>query len=52
MLGNIEAGVEERSRDKMVRCSDLRHLNLSNQEIEEDKGAWHAVVHRVHEDWT
>ena len=50
MLGKIEG--RRRSRWQRMRwlegITDLMDMNLSNlQEIIEDRGAWHAVVHGV-----
>ena len=50
MLGKIE-GRRRRGRQRMKRLDSITrsmHLNLSKlQEIEEDRGAWHAALHGI-----
>ena len=55
MLGKIE-GKKRRGvqRTRWVdSITNLMNMNLSKlQEIVENRGAWHAIVHKVTESWT
>ena len=55
MLGKIE-GKRRRRRQRMRwldSITDSVDMNLHKlQEIVEDRGAWHAVVHGVTKSWT
>ena len=49
MLGKTE----EKRRQQRVRWLDGMDMNLSKLHvIVEDRGAWHAAVHRVTKSWT
>ena len=51
MLGNIE-GRRRRGRQWLDGITDSMDMNLSKlQETVEDRGGWHATVHRVTKSW-
>ena len=54
MLGKIEGRWRRQQRKRWLdSTSDSMDMNLSKlQEIVEDRGSWHAIVHGVAKSWT